>query len=96
LPRIAGVYAGKKKECEMRQLACLVLIKSDQKACQWAFLSAMATLQDRAIKEGGNAVVNIHRYYYKNTFSSSTEFECGAGAVMSGVTMVGDVVKLAE
>lgn len=80
----------------MRQLACLVLIKSDQKACQWAFLSAMATLQDRAIKEGGNAVVNIHSYYYKKTFSSSTEFECGAGTVMSGVTMVGDVVKLAE
>ena len=46
--------------------------------------------------KGGNAIVNIHSYYYKNAFSSSTEFECGAGAIMSGVTMVGDVVKLAE
>lgn len=70
--------------------------KSDEKACQWAFLSAMKTLQERAVREGGNAVVNIHSYYYKNTFSSQTEFECGAGAIMSGVTMVGDVVKLAE
>lgn len=70
--------------------------KSDRKACKWAFLSAMVTLQDRAIAEGGNAVVNIQSYYYKNEFSSTTEFECGAGAIMAGVTMVGDVVQLAE
>ncbi|MDH3352155.1 MAG: excinuclease ATPase subunit [Gammaproteobacteria bacterium] len=70
--------------------------KSDQKACKWAFLSAMVTLQDRAIAEGGNAVVNIHSYYSRNEFSSATEFECGAGAIMAGVTMVGDVVQLAE
>jgi uncharacterized protein YbjQ (UPF0145 family) len=70
--------------------------RSDQKACQWAFLSAMKTLQDRATSEGGNAVVNIHSYYFKNTFSSTTEFECGAGATVAGVTMVGDVVKLAD
>jgi len=70
--------------------------KSDQKACKWAFLSAIVTLQDRAIEEGGNAVVNIRSNYDRNDFSSSTEFECGAGAVMAGVSMVGDVVKLAE
>lgn len=70
--------------------------KSDQKACQWAFLAAMKTLQGRASAQGGNAVVNIHSYYYKNEYSSTTDFECGAGAIMSGVTMVGTVVKLAE
>jgi len=70
--------------------------KSDQKACQWAFLSAMVSLQSRAIAEGGNAVINIHSNYNRREFSSATEFECGAGAIMSGVTMVGDVVKLAE
>jgi uncharacterized protein YbjQ (UPF0145 family) len=70
--------------------------KSDQKACQWAFLSAMKTLQGRAQNLGGNAVVNIHSYYYKNEYSSTTDFECGAGAIMSGVTMVGTVVRLAE
>ena len=70
--------------------------KSDQKACEWAFLTAMITLQDRAVAEGGNAVINIRSYYYKNDFSSATEFECGAGAVMAGVTMVGEVVKLAD
>lgn len=70
--------------------------KSDQKACQWAFLSAMVSLQSRAVAEGGNAVVNIHSNYNRREFSSATEFECGAGAVMAGVSMVGDVVKLAE
>jgi uncharacterized protein YbjQ (UPF0145 family) len=70
--------------------------KSDQKACQWAFLSAMTVLQQRAAREGANAVINIRSFYYRNDFSSATEFECGAGNIMVGVTMVGDVVTLAE
>ena len=70
--------------------------KSDQRACKWAFLSAMISLQKRAVKEGGNAVVNIRSNYKHRDFSSTTEFECGAGAVMAGVTLVGEVVRLAE
>ncbi len=70
--------------------------KSDQEACKWAFLSAMISLQDRAIAEGGNAVVNIRSFYKKRDFTSATEFECGAGAMLAGVALVGDVVKLAE
>jgi len=70
--------------------------RSDEKACKWAFLSAMKSLQERAIKEGGNAVINIYSYYKKNTVVSATEFECGAGATVAGVTMIGEIVKLAE
>ena len=70
--------------------------KSDRRACSWAFLSAMVSLQDRALAEGGDAVVNIRSYYKKHDFSSATEFECGAGAVVAGVTLVGEVVKLAK
>ena len=70
--------------------------KSDREACNWAFLSAMVSLQSRAIREGGNAVINIRSYYYKNKFSSATEFECGTGNVVAGVTMIGDVVELAD
>ena len=33
--------------------------KTDEEACNWAFLSAMIALKDRAVREGGNAVVNI-------------------------------------
>jgi len=44
----------------------------------------------------GNAVVNIRSFYNKNHFSSETEFECGAGNMVAGVTMMGDVVTLAD
>lgn len=70
--------------------------KSDEEACKWVFLSAVKSLQERARREGGNAVINIYSYYYKNKFVSDTQFECGAGAMVAGVTMIGDVVTLAE
>lgn len=68
--------------------------KTDKRACQWVFLSAMLSFQDRAHREGGNAVVNIRSYYKRNLISSETEFECGAGAFVAGVTFLGDVVTL--
>lgn len=68
--------------------------KSDEKACKWVFLSAMIALQDRAVKEGADAVTNIVSYYKKNERSSETEYECHAGAIMAGVALKGDIVKL--
>ncbi|MGB1262139.1 MAG: excinuclease ABC subunit A [Cognaticolwellia sp.] len=70
--------------------------KSDKEACQWAFASAMKTLRQRAIKEGGDAVINIRSNYKGNLTSSSTTFQCGAGSIMAGVALIGDVVKLPE
>lgn len=68
--------------------------KSDKQACEWAFLSALLSFHQRALSEGGNAVVNIRGYYKKQPFSSETEFQCGAGATMAGVTLKGTVVRL--
>lgn len=68
--------------------------KSDREACEWVFLSALLSLEQRALSEGGNAVVNVRSYYKKNTFSSTTEYECHAGAVIAGVALIGDVVRL--
>ena len=68
--------------------------KSDERACEWAFLSAMISLQNRALREGGNAVINIHSYYKKNVIKSATEFECGAGTFVAGVALRGTVVRL--
>jgi uncharacterized protein YbjQ (UPF0145 family) len=68
--------------------------KSDKEACEWAFLSAMLSFQQRAVAVGGNAVINIKSYYRQNEISSETQFECGSGALMSGVTFKGEVVKL--
>ena len=68
--------------------------KSDEKACKWAFLSAMISLRDRAVTEGGNAVINIRSNYKNNTTSSETTFECGAGGILAGVALIGDVVTI--
>ncbi len=70
--------------------------KSDEKACNWVFLSAMIQLEKRAKQMGANAVVNIVSYYQKNVMSSPTEFECHAGAVIAGVALRGEFVKIAE
>ena len=41
------------------------------------------------MREGGNAVVNIHSYYKSVPFKSNTEYECGAGKIMGGVALRG-------
>ncbi len=69
--------------------------KSDKEACQWAFLSAVLELQERARKEGGDAVVQIVSNYKNVERSSATDFTCGSGTLMSGVALKGTVVKLA-
>ncbi|NKI72498.1 excinuclease ATPase subunit [Collimonas pratensis] len=70
--------------------------KSDEKACNWAFLSAMLSLQKRAQNLGANAVTNIVSNYNNVEHSSPTEFECHAGAIMAGVALKGDFVKIAN
>lgn len=68
--------------------------KSDEKACQWAFLSAMLSLEQRAKELGANAVINIVSNYKKVVMSSETEYECHAGGIMAGVALKGDFVKI--
>jgi uncharacterized protein YbjQ (UPF0145 family) len=70
--------------------------KSDEKACNWAFLSAMVALEKRAQQLSANAVINIVSYYNKKVMSSATEFECHAGAIIAGVALKGDFVKIAD
>ena len=67
--------------------------KDDYKACQWAFLSAMLALQDRARQLGADAVVNIKSNYKGTLKDSNTQFECGAGALMAGVALTGKFIK---
>lgn len=68
--------------------------KSDKEACEWVFLSAVLELQERARKEGGNAVINIRSNYKSHEKSSEMEYTCGAGGLMAGVAFKGTVVKL--
>lgn len=70
--------------------------KSAEKACNWAFLSAMLRLQARAKELGANAVVNIVSNYKNVEMSSETEFECHDGAMMTGVALKGDFVTIKQ
>lgn len=67
--------------------------KKDAEACRWAMLSALIQLKERADSEGANAVVNIVSYYKKEVFSSPTEYECHAGAFVTGVALKGTFIK---
>ncbi|AXK62317.1 MULTISPECIES: excinuclease ABC subunit A [Burkholderia] len=68
--------------------------KSDEAACEHVFLSAVIELQARARKEGGNAVVGIRSNYRNVSRSSTTEYTCGAGAIVAGAALTGEVVTL--
>ncbi len=68
--------------------------KGDKTACEWAFASAIKSLQERAVQEGGNAVVNIRSNYKNQVVSSESDYMCGAGAFAAGVAFIGDVVTL--
>lgn len=67
--------------------------KTPKRACEWAFLSAVKSFQDRAASMGGTKVVNLVSYYKKSTFRSSKEFECHDGNLITGVALKGDIVK---
>lgn len=68
--------------------------KTDKDACNWAFLSAMKELKEKAQSMGGNAVVNIRSNYSNNETSSPETYKCASGLLMSSVALVGDVVVI--
>ena len=67
----------------------------DVKACNAAFLLALAALHKRAKQMGANAVINIASYYKKNELENRSEFECHAGAA-AHVMLRGEFVKIAD
>lgn len=68
--------------------------KTDQQACEWAFLSAVLALQQKARKTGGDAVVGIVSNYKDRRFSSTTQYVCGVGNVVAGVAFKGTIVRM--
>jgi uncharacterized protein YbjQ (UPF0145 family) len=68
--------------------------KSDEAACQIAFLSALISLQSRARALGGDAVVAVRSITKHNDLTSATQYRCLAGAFVANVALEGRVVKL--
>ncbi len=68
--------------------------KERSQACAWAMASALKALNDRAQREGGNAVINIVSNIKNNEESSETAYSCLAGKVMVNVALKGTVVTI--
>ena len=63
--------------------------KSAEAACRWNALSALIKLQDKAKREGANAVIEITSYSEKVPFSSPTDIQCSDGAFLAGIALKG-------
>lgn len=70
--------------------------KSNETACNSAFISALGELQKRAMQAGASAVVNIVSYYKRVEMSSTTDFECHEGSGYMAIALRGDFVKVAD
>jgi len=68
--------------------------KSDEAACEIAFLSAVIALQARAQSMGGDAIVDIESITKHNDLTSASKYRCAAGGVVANVVLTGRVVKL--
>jgi hypothetical protein len=66
--------------------------KSDKEACEIAFVSAALTLQNRARKEGGNAVIEIESTHPGKP--SGSEYVCRLGSFHAGVGLRGTMATL--
>ena len=70
--------------------------KSDEDACRWVALSALAALQEAAKKRGANAVVGMVSNYKGKEWRNATQFECHAGGLMAGVAFKGTYARVAK
>jgi hypothetical protein len=69
------------------------IFRSDAQACQIAFLSALIALQERAEREGGDAIVGIKSMTRGVETSSASKYRCVAGATVVHVALSGTVVR---
>ncbi len=68
--------------------------KNATDSCQWVFLSAMMSLQNAAVKQGGNAVIDIKSNFKGNEINHDSQFQCGKGFIMASVAFTGIIVSL--
>lgn len=68
--------------------------RSTGEACNLVFLNALEDLQKRARSVGANAVVGVASYFRRREVVSDDSYECNLGAVVAGVALKGDLVKV--
>lgn len=67
--------------------------KGDSEACNVAFLSAIITLQNRARREGADAVIDIKSVTSNQPFESASEYRCAVGNIVAKVHLIGTIVQ---
>ena len=70
------------------------MFRSDQQACQVAFLSALIALEGQARKMGANAIINIQSDTGGEPSASRTTYKCAAGGAVARVNLSGTYVRL--
>ena len=68
--------------------------RSDEASCHVAFLSVMRSLQDRALEEGADGIINIVSVTREKKTESASDFRCVAGTAVVHVGLRGTLVKL--
>jgi len=68
--------------------------RSTGEACNVAFLNALEDLQKRARSVGANAAVGVVSYFRRREVASDDSYECNLGAVVAGVALKGDLVRV--
>ena len=70
------------------------VFRSDERACEIAFLSALIQLQTRAQRENADAIIDIISVTRNRNLISATEYRCVAGATVVHVGLEGTLVRL--
>jgi hypothetical protein len=68
--------------------------KPAQEACDHAFLSAVIALQERAQREGGNAVVDVYSITKDVKYVDAEKYSCVAGKTVVHVALMGTVATI--
>ncbi len=70
------------------------MFRSDEEACEIAFLSALIALESQAQSLGANAIVGIRSNTGGPQHSSPSTYVCAAGGAVARVNLTGTYVKL--
>ena len=70
--------------------------KSPEEACRWNALSALIKLQDKAKRDGANAVIDIVSYRDHEDFKSPTDLQCSDGAFLAGIALKGTYANVGK
>ncbi len=65
--------------------------KTDVEACEWAFISSVKSLQDRARNMGKRRVTGIVNYYNRRRRSNPSRYECHVGKFVAKVAIQGNI-----